>query len=446
MKWTTRLINQKVSIYPLIYFRIIWGLVTFISTIRFISLGWIEKQYLQPKFHFTYFGFEWVHPLPSSWLYAVFFLLSLSSLCIIIGWQYKLAATVFFLLFTYIELIDISYYLNHYYFVSLVSFWMILLPAHRYFSVTSFRYPNSSALEVPAWCINIIKFHILIVYFFAGIAKINTDWLFHALPLKIWLPAHDDMWAIGWLLKYAITAYIFSWFGMIFDIVVPFALIWKQSRVWAYVAVVIFHCISGYLFQIGVFPMVMIASTTIFFNSKFHVAIIRYLAKLLNLKLDFNHTKPFNSISNTFTRIILPAYIVFQLLFPLRYLLYPGNLFWTEQGYRFSWRVMLMEKAGTATFYVKDRSTGREGVVDNSEFLNLHQEKQMSFQPDMILQYAHLLHDYYVKKGMADPIVRAEVYVTLNGRPSQLFINPTIDLAKIKDGWNNKEWILPYHE
>jgi hypothetical protein len=85
----------------------------------------------------------------------------------------------------------------------------------------------------------------------------------------------------------------------------------------------------------------------------------------------------------------LVVYVSFQLLFPWRYMLYPGNLFWTEEGYRFSWRVMLMEKAGTATFYVKDRKSGREGIVINSEFLNRHQEKQMAFQPDMMLQFAH---------------------------------------------------------
>ncbi|MDV7400521.1 HTTM domain-containing protein, partial [Arthrospira platensis SPKY1] len=97
------------------------------------------------------------------------------------------------------------------------------------------------------------------------------------------------------------------------------------------------------------------------------------------------------------------AYLGFQLLFPWRYVLYPGNLFWTEEGYRFSWRVMLMEKAGTATFYVKDTRSGREGVVDNREFLNPHQEKQMAMQPDMILQFAHFLGRHYEEKGVYKP-------------------------------------------
>lgn len=142
--------------------------------------------------------------------------------------------------------------------------------------------------------------------------------------------------------------------------------------------------------------------------------------------------------------VVLTLYFSFQLLFPWRYLLYEGNMFWNEEGYRFGWRVMLMEKAGTAIFYVKDSRTGREGVVDNAEFLNSHQEKQMAMQPDMILQYAHFLAGHYAAQGVHDPQVRAEVYVTLNGHPSRLLIDPTVNLANIKDGWAQKEWVLPW--
>lgn len=105
---------------------------------------------------------------------------------------------------------------------------------------------------------------------------------------------------------------------------------------------------------------------------------------------------------------------------------------------------MLMEKAGTATFFVKDARTGREGEVVNSDFLNPHQEKQMAMQPDMILQFAHFLKQYYTTQGLTDPSVRAEVYVTLNGRPSQLLIDPKVDLTKIRDGWSHKTCITAY--
>jgi hypothetical protein len=121
-------------------------------------------------------------------------------------------------------------------------------------------------------------------------------------------------------------------------------------------------------------------------------------------------------------------------------------MFWTEQGYRFGWRVMLMEKAGTATFFVRDGDNGREGTVINSEFLNSHQEKQMAMQPDMILQFAHYLRTHYKQQGMQNPQVRAEVYVTLNGKPAELLIDPNLNLAALEDGWKHKSWISNYEK
>ncbi|MGB4399560.1 MAG: HTTM domain-containing protein, partial [Daejeonella sp.] len=127
------------------------------------------------------------------------------------------------------------------------------------------------------------------------------------------------------------------------------------------------------------------------------------------------------------------------------YLLYKGELFWTEEGYRFSWRVMLIEKAGYAQFTVKDR-TGKFVVVNNSEFLTVLQEKMMSTQPDMILQYAHILKDHYQKHGFKAPEVYIDSYVALNGRRGRMMIDPTTDLAKQSESLRHKTWILPLND
>jgi hypothetical protein len=82
--------------------------------------------------------------------------------------------------------------------------------------------------------------------------------------------------------------------------------------------------------------------------------------------------------------------------------------------------------------------------VNNGEFLNVHQEKQMAMQPDMILQFAHFLGEHYERQGMTTPQVRVEAWVTLNARPSQLLIDPKVDLMKVQDGWQAKGWILPF--
>jgi len=446
-KWNDYL-EQQISIAPLITFRLAFGLVMLFSTLRYMYMGWVDTQLATGGLHFSYFGFDWIRPLSSTGMYVVFWFMALCCVGILMGAFYRFFTVAFFLCFTYVELIDISYYLNHYYFVSIISFLLIWVPANRYFSVDVWRKPQLRQKEVSRWCIDIFKLQIAIVYCYAGLAKINSDWLLRALPLAIWLPAKTSIPIIGFIFKYKFTAYLFSWIGMLFDTFIIGGLLFKKTRWLAYAAVVIFHTLTGILFQIGIFPLVMIMVVTIFFSAAWHERFLHRLATLFStLKIPANAKLSSRSTVSSANRWLIPLmtlFFLFQIIFPWRYTLYDGNLFWTEEGYRFSWRVMLMEKAGTATFYVKDSKTGREGSVVNHKFLNDHQEKQMAMQPDLILQYAHFLKDHYEKKGMEDPSVRAEVWVTLNGRPSQLLIDPDVDLTQKKDSWAQKDWILPF--
>jgi hypothetical protein len=406
------------------------------STLRFWALGWIEDHFINTKCTFKYYGFEWVQILPPHFMYAIHTVMILASVGVLFGFFYRISAILLFLTFTYCQLIDLTYYLNHYYFVAIACLFMIFVPANRAFSLDIRWLKIKPVSHVSVWVINIFKLQIAIVYIFAGLAKINYEWLINALPLKIWLPAADALPFIGWLMKYKITPYVFSWAGMFYDTFIIFFLLNSKTRPFAYFTVIVFHAMTGLLFQIGVFPLVMIGATLLFFSDNFH-------EKLLNVlgwqEMSVHTNSPLN---NNLLKYSLIAFFTFQLLFPWRYLLYTGNMFWTEQGYRFGWRVMLMEKAGTATFYVKDSKTGREGEVSNAEFLNNHQEKQMAMQPDMILQYAHFLKNHFAAKGVFKPSVRAEIFVTLNGKPSKLLIDPNLDLTQIKDSWTDKKWII----
>lgn len=407
--------------------------------------GWINEHFIDPPFHFKFYGFEWVEVLSPFGMYVLHGVMLLASVGITLGLFYRLSAVVLFLTFTYVELIDLTYYLNHYYFVSLICLLLIFISANGFASLDvkfNFRKPLS---HVPAWNINILKFQIFFVYFYAGLAKLNYDWLVNSLPLKIWLPANDKIPFLGSFFAHEYAPYIFSWGGMLYDTFIVFFLLWKPTRIWAYICVIIFHTIVGILFQIGIFPVMMIGVTLIFFSWEFIMpnAFAEPGEQLPTTNKQVEEPKIEKYYNKRIQNSLLIGFIVFQFLFPWRYVLYPGSLFWTEEGYRFSWRVMLMEKAGTATFYVKGAETNREGIVNNLEFLNTHQEKQMAMQPDMILQFAHFLGEYYEKQGVKNPQVRVEAWVTLNARPSQLLIDPKVDLMTKADGWKHKEWILP---
>lgn len=437
-----RYIHKQVPSSSLAFYRVLFGFLMLISTLRFMYLGWIEEQYIQPQYHFTYYGFDFVKPYTPEVVYALFSLLILSSLLIIIGLFYRVAIILFFLCFTYIELLDKTYYLNHYYFVSVISFILCFLPAHANYSIDSYLRKGIFRVKIPKYAIDVLKCMISIVYLYAGIAKINSEWLLDAMPLSLWLPAQDNFPFIGTLFKERWVAYVFSWSGMLFDCTIPFFLMWRKSRVLAFLIVLFFHGITGYFFQIGVFPLVMSLSVLIFFDNSVHEKFLTFFIRRKTIEVD----NDCESKTNYAIPLFLVLVIFLQVIVPWRYLLYEGNRFWTEEGYRFGWRVMLMEKSGSATFFVKDNKTGKEGVVVNSEFLNRHQEKQMSMQPDMIVQYAHFLADYYRKKGVSSPSVRAEVYATLNGRPSRLLIDSTVDLTRCNDDFSKKSWIIDYND
>tara|TARA_S200000501_G_C20823712_1_gene744041 strand:- start:498 stop:1865 length:1368 start_codon:yes stop_codon:yes gene_type:complete len=439
------LLFEKRSIAPLVLFRIIFGCMMFISTLRFWYNGWIDALFIQPRNFFHYYGFEWVKPLDENLIYLVFSLLLISSLSIALGLFYRFSTLLFFLLFTYTELIDLTNYLNHYYFVSLIAFLMCLLPANRFLAIDVWIKPRIANLKTANWTIWILKFQIGLVYLFAGIAKLNKDWLFDAMPMSIWLQAKTYWPVVGALFAEKWIAYGASWMACFFDLFIVFFLMSRRTRPLAYFVLIIFHVITGLMFPIGMFPWIMILSTLIFFSEEFHQKIIAFIATIFrSKKKDIKKNTPYKlkNYKKILVSSFLCGYVLFQLLFPFRYLFYPGDLFWTEQGYRFSWRVMLMEKAGTAFFYVTDPTTGMKGEVDNSDFLTVTQEKMMATQPDMILQYAKMIKKEVESRGLKDPIINAEVYVTLNGSRSKLFIDPDINLLELEDDFNHKHWIL----
>lgn len=432
-------LRTPISIAPLVSLRVAFGVLMCASLLRFQWNSWVDKLFVLPAWHFTYFGFEWVKPLSASGMHAVFAVMTASTVLIALGLCYRVATVLFFLLFTYVELIDVATYLNHYYFISLAAFLLCLLPAHRAFSVDVKLGFTKPLATVPVGYLRAFQLQMALVYFFAGIAKINGDWLLEAMPLRIWLHAKGDLPMIGPWLQQSWVAYLFSWCGMLFDTLVPFFLFWRRSVPWAFAAVVVFHTLTAILFPgIGMFPFIMMSIAVVFLPVEWHQA---FWSKL-------GWRQPSERIvlwMPRWTRLVLVAWFVVQFALPLRHLLYPGSLFYHEEGYRFSWRVMLMEKAGTVFFTLHDPATGKRHAVDNRVYLTKWQEKQMSTQPDLILQFAHYLKEMN-SAWLPDAAVHAEAYVTVNGRGSRLFIDSEVDLAQERDGFAEKRWVLDHYQ
>ena len=447
------MINNSIKLYlesksdpsSLAIFRIGFGIIMFYSLIRFWAKGWIESIYIKPLLHFKYYGFEWVESL-GQFNYILFLICIISTVFVTFGYKYKQSIIIFFLTFTYIELIDKTTYLNHYYFISILSFLMIMIPANAALSIDN-KKRGFSYNSVPKWSIDSLKLLIVIVYLYAGIAKINSDWLCHSLPLSIWLTSKYHLFFLGDLFQKDFIHQLMSWGGMIYDISIPFLLINRKTRLFGFSLVVLFHIMTAILFPIGMFPYIMIFSVIIFFDTKTHKSIINRISWMLGkIKRSKNTIQKREYVvwkNQKILLCIISLFFMFQIALPFRHCLYKGELFWTEEGYRFSWRVMLVEKVGSAVFTIKDQDSNQEQEIDNSMFLTKFQEKQMSFQPDFILEYAHFIGDYYKENGYQNPSVYVDCFVSLNGRISQRLIDKNVDLYPIKESFKQKKWILP---
>ncbi|MCA9661967.1 MAG: HTTM domain-containing protein, partial [Myxococcales bacterium] len=257
---------RPVDVAGLAAFRALFGALMLASTIRFAANGWIHDLYVAPAVHFHFWGFAWVEPLGALGMQAVFVALGGLAILVALGLFYRPAIALFFVLFTYVELIDKAAYLNHYYFISALSLLMIALPLHRGYSLDARRRPALREPVAPTWALVALRLQVGLVYFYAGVAKLRYDWLIEAQPLRMWLAARDELPLIGPLLRLPEVALAMSWGGAIFDLCVPFLLLSRRWRPFAYIGVLVFHGLTGTLFPgIGMFPWIMSAAALIFF-------------------------------------------------------------------------------------------------------------------------------------------------------------------------------------
>ena len=131
-----------------------------------------------------------------------------------------------------------------------------------------------------------------------------------------------------------------------------------------------------------------------------------------------------------------------QIFLPLRNLAFNNDVNWTEEGHRYSWRMMLRSKQGYGKYKVTDLTTGEEWKVAPRDSLHPKQYRKMATHPDMILQYAHHLRDVYAEQGR-DVAVHGIFKVRLNGRARRPYIDPTVDLGRTEWSWGEKGWVLP---
>lgn len=484
----------------LAYFRIVFGLVLTWEAWRLLDGGWVDRYFLQPEFHFTYWPFDWLAPLPGPAMRSLYLLLALAGLLMAAGLYYRLSVLFLGLGFTYTFLLDKTNYLNHMYLVCLLLLLCLLLPADRVWSLDA-RQHRPATESVPAWTIWLLRFQIGLPYLFGGIAKLNPDWMFRAEPLRTWLATDTDFPLIGRFFTDEPAVLAMNYGALVLDLGVVFALLNRRTRLFGYIAAVGFHLMNSRLFTLGIFPWLMIAATMIFFPPDWPRRVLEDLRLrrtphiwltgagavagalvgaflptdmvpmqvaigALGLGLigywgaeQFGRGKrepapapspaqPAATAAGRRQRLViwlLVAWVAVQVLVPLRHLVIPGVVHWTEEGHRFAWHMLLRSKQGEIQFLAEDPATGWSEIIDPRSILSPIQAGDMRTRPDMILQFSrHLAERIEANTGRVVEI-RVETVQSLNSRPPQHLIDPSVDLAQaeLPRFLGHAPWLVP---
>ena len=428
---------SPIDIFSLIFIRICFGLIMLWEVTRYFKHEWISAYYIKPIFHFKYYGFSWIQPWANNGMYLHFYIMGALAILITIGLFYRFATILFFLSFTYIFLLDEAQYLNHFYLISLLSFLLIFIPANSCFSFDCYRKPQIYSQNAPYIALWLVRFQVAIPYIYGGIAKINSDWL-NGEPMRDWLSSRSQYLFIGPYVREEWFVYLFSYGGIIFDLLVVPLLICKKTRDVAFIFAVLFHLTNAWIFSIGIFPWMMIALTTIFFEPSW--------IKLSKVNTNKSLYKIPSSSYQKLATILFSIYITLQVLFPFRHYLYPGIVHWTEEGHRFSWHMKLRSKNGSVRFLLIDQKTYDMKFIYPQDFLTKRQARKMSYQPDMILQFAHAIPTLYKIPQDHKVAIYADSKASLNSRPYQRLIDPNINLLNVNRSIKHSPWIIPLQE
>lgn len=418
----------------LIIFRILFGFLIACESFMAIFHGWIDAILIKPKFTFSFIGFEWLQPLEGNGMYYYFGLIGITGIGIMLGFKYRLNTIFFTILLSGVYFMQKEVYYNHYYLLLIISSLMFFLPANQEKSLDVKFGLAKKATSIPNWIPLLFITLIGIVYTYAALAKFYPDWLDGTFS-KILLQRLTTRPFLLNLFSQKLFYLSFAFAGIFFDLLIVPLMLCKKTRNFAFIISILFHLFNSITLKIGIFPYLALSFTVFFYEPEK----IRKFFFREKIEVD-NNINYFRK--NLVFYVIIPFMIV-QLLLPLRHHLIKGDVLWTEEGHRLSWRVMLRERTGYINIKIVDNKTKNEIPFNFNNELTYIQSKQLAVRPDFIWQYCQRIKKKYKGKDIS---IYIDCKNSINNKPYQTLIDPNFDMAKAK--WNyfwHNEWVLLYN-
>ncbi len=423
----------------LIIFRVFFGFLIAAESFGAIFTGWVTRTLVEPKFTFNFIGFDFLQPLPGNGMYFYFAVMGILGLFVMLGYKYRWSMLGYTVLWAGVYFMQKSSYNNHYYLLLLLCIVMSILPAGNYFSIDVKQNPLLKKIAMPRWCLLIIIAQLWIVYTYASVAKFYPDWLDYTVAKNL-MAGRANYPIVGPILQNHWAHVSVTYFGILFDLLVIPLLLWKRTRFTIFCLGIFFHLFNSIVFQIGIFPYLSLAFSVFFFSKeKIHHIFMKK-------KEFYNKAEIIVPSYKQFLISIAILWFLIQITLPIRHWFIPGDVLWTEEGHRMSWRMMLRGRSGTTNFYIVDKNDPKstQKYVNKHEYLSKKQLRLVSTKPDAMWQFAQRLKKEHANEGK-DISVFVKSNVSINGKKRKKFIDPEVDLANVP--WNyftTNPWIIKY--
>ncbi|XP_072311491.1 vitamin K-dependent gamma-carboxylase [Eucyclogobius newberryi] len=460
------LLNRPMDPASLGIFRFLFGLLMAIDITQERGLSHLDWKYLDgaPVCRFPLFNF--LHPLPLDWMYFAYLVMFVGAVGIMLGCFYRLSCLMFLSTYWYIFFLDKTTWNNHSYLYGLIGFQLTLMDGNRYWSIDGLRKPQIRNAHVPLWNYTVLRSQIFIVYFIAGIKKLDADWVegysmsylaHHWLfdPFKLILPVE------------LVNLVVVHGGGLILDLTAGYLLFFDVTRPYAVVFVSYFHCMNSQLFSIGMFPYTMLATSPLFcytdWPRRLFTCFPEFLKPVLPLtSLDIKSSascvygeeqrgterqetspvkKPFK-LRHKLGAFFTIVYIMEQLFMPYSHFITQGYNNWTNGLYGYSWDMMVHSRTHQhVKITYKDGKTGEIGYLNPGVFT---QSRRWKDHGDMLKQYSTCLSQLLPRYNITDAEIYFDIWVSINDRFQQRIFDPRVDIVKADwSPFRPNPWLMP---
>ncbi|KAJ6653267.1 hypothetical protein lerEdw1_009431 [Lerista edwardsae] len=239
------LLNRPTDPAGLGVFRFLFGLLMALDIPQERGLSYLDHKYLDGLQVCRFPLFNFLKPLPLDWMCVdrpdLSSFPATGAVGIMLGCFYRLSCLLFVLPYWYIFFLDKTTWNNHSYLYGLIGFQLLVMNANRYWSVDGLLHPRKKNAHVPLWNYTVLRMQIFIVYFIAGIKKLDADWV-----------EGYSMGNLGrhWLFS-PFSLLVVHGGGLALDLTAGFLLFFDATRPVSIIFVSYFHCMNSQLFNIG---------------------------------------------------------------------------------------------------------------------------------------------------------------------------------------------------